>query len=612
MDSGQTLMLFMLATPLIGALALMLPVKEFDDQRSTWNFSLLVSLLTFALSLGMAIEFNWSEPTMQMHTTLPWIPALGLEFSLALDGISIWLVLLTTFLMPIVVLGAFQEVQNRYREFHFWILILEAALLGVFLARDTILFYVCFEFTLVPLYFLIGVFGHTQRLKAARIFFLYTFTGSMLTLVALLYVTWRVADYTGVWSFEIDYLYKFAPKVLTFNEQAWVLVGLLAGFGVKVPLWPLHTWLPQAHTEAPTPGSVDLAGLVLKLGPFGLLRFALPCCPAAVAAGAWIIGIFCVCGIIIAGLVCWVQKDAKKLVAYSSVSHMGFCVLGLFALDNLNIASSGAVMYMISHGLSTGALFLCIGMLYDRFHTRNMDIMSGLARVMPIWATFFIFFIMASVGLPGLNGFVGEFLVMLGVFMSPATTLGWPFAVLAASGVIIASIYLLYLAGRIVWGPMKVPQAHGFGADEKHHVRDLSGREIAALIPLAVLCLVFGLYPSPVLDSFNASLEHTTYEAKKYAQAQYDHGVEAYWYERATTWAEQNGVELTQEFIDAFQPPKPAELSPQQRDMLPPQPPKPDTPDAGAGVGVDLMRETTKPTQTQSETHDSTDHGGQR
>ena len=232
MDSGQTLMLFMLAAPLLGAAAMLLPVREFDDQRSTWNFSLLVTLLTFALSLGMAFEFDWSHPTMQMHTVLPWIPGFGLSFSFGLDGIAIWLVLLTTFLMPIVVLGAFQEVQNRYREFYFWLLTLEAALLGVFLARDTILFYVCFEFTLVPLYFLIGVFGHTQRLKAARIFFLYTFTGSMLSLVSLLYITWRVASVTGQWSFEIDYLYIHAPQTLTFTEQALCLAGLLAGFPV--------------------------------------------------------------------------------------------------------------------------------------------------------------------------------------------------------------------------------------------------------------------------------------------------------------------------------------------------------------------------------------------
>lgn len=536
MDAGQTLMLFMVATPLLGAVAMMLPVREFDHQRSAWNFSLLVTLLTFALSLGMAIEFNWSDPTMQMHTSVPWIPGFGLNFSLGLDGIAIWLVLLTTLLMPIVVLGAFQEVQTRFREFHFWILVLEAALLGVFLSRDMILFYVCFEFTLIPLYFLIGVFGHTQKLKAARIFFLYTFTGSMLSLVSLLYIVWRIADVTGTWSFDIDWLYIHAPNALTETEQAWVLLGLLAGFGVKVPLWPLHTWLPQAHTEAPTPGSVDLAGLVLKLGPFGLIRFAIPCCPQAVVDWAPFIGALCLCGIIIAGLICWVQKDAKKLVAYSSVSHMGFCVLGLFALDQYNIASSGAVMYMISHGLSTGALFLCIGQLYDRFHTRNMDVMSGLGRVMPIWGTFFIFFIMASVGLPGLNGFVGEFLVMLGTFDSPETTLGWPFAVLAATGVIIAAIYLLYLAGRVVWGPLKVPEVHGFAQDEKHHVRDLNGREIIALLPLAVLCLFFGLYPAPVLDSFNDSLEHTTFRAKEIADSDYESPVRAYWENRWHEW----------------------------------------------------------------------------
>ena len=412
--------------------------------------------------------------------------------------------------MPLAVLGSFTAVKQRVREFYFWLLLLEAAMLGVFVARDLIFFYVCFEFTLVPMFFLIGIFGSTQRLKAAKVFFLYTFTGSMLTFAGVLYVAWFHYSYTGRWTFDITSLVNVAtdPVVgLSATQQAWVLAAMLAGFAVKVPLFPFHTWLPLAHTEAPTAGSVVLAGVLLKLGTYALLRLAIPLAPLAAVEFAPVIGILAVAGILYTALICWVQKDIKKLIAYSSVSHLGFCVLGMFALNTTG--ASGSVVYMINHGLSTGALFLCVGMIYERFHTREMARLGGLARVMPVWSFFMVFFCLASVGLPGLNGFVGEFLTLLGAFTSAREVLGPEYAATAGVGMILGAIYILYMVGKVVFGPVKImthddPSAgggHGKGSGHSHEVSDLNIREIVTLIPLAVACLVLGVYPTPMLES---------------------------------------------------------------------------------------------------------------
>ncbi|MFW6060873.1 MAG: complex I subunit 4 family protein, partial [Phycisphaeraceae bacterium] len=511
-----SLLPLLLILPILSAICMLLPnTPALDDQRKAWIWALTSTLATFIVSLIVAVRFNWdATATTQLGGQIPWIPGIGLSFSYGVDTISLWLVLLTTFLMPLVILGSRTAIESRIREYYFWLLLLEALMIGVFIARDIIFFYLCFELTLVPLYFLIGVFGSSQRLKAAAMFFLYTFAGSMLTLGGVLYVAWYASTMQGAtgWTFDIDAL-GAAARTMSFTEQAWVLAALLAGFAVKVPLWPVHTWLPLAHTEAPTAGSVVLAGVLLKLGTYGLLRFALPWCPDAVVVFAPYIGIFAVVGILYTALVCWVQKDVKKLIAYSSVSHLGFCVLGLFALDAVPMVGSGmetsaggvgSVMYMINHGLSTGALFLCIGMIYERFHTREMAQMSGLGRVMPIWATFTVFFVLASVGLPGLNGFVSEFLTLLGAFTSPEGVLGISYAVAAGFGMIFAAIYLLYMVGKVVFGPTKVPAhghghghgaggGHNAGAAHGHGVTDLNVREILTLAPLAVGCLVLGL-----------------------------------------------------------------------------------------------------------------------
>ncbi|MEX0886271.1 MAG: NADH-quinone oxidoreductase subunit M [Phycisphaeraceae bacterium] len=530
MDFNAWLIPLLVLVPLVTALAMLVRTDWFDRPRNAWGWGLGSTLVTFVISLVIAWRFDWGRGgDMQFAGMVEWIPAFGLSFGYGMDSISLWLVLLTTFLMPIVMLGSLTAVASRVREFYFWLLLLQAAMVGVFVATDILFFYLCFEFTLIPLYFLIGVYGSAERLKAARMFFLYTFAGSMLTLAGLIYVAWFNASLpagaaavpsAGQWTFDIQSLYA-AAQAMAPTQQAWVLAALLAGFAVKVPLWPVHTWLPLAHTEAPTAGSVVLAGVLLKLGTYALLRFALPMTPEAIVDFAPWIGALAVVGILYTALVCWVQSDIKKLIAYSSVSHLGFCVLGLFALDAANIGASGAVLYMVNHGLSTGALFLCVGMIYERFHTREMALMGGLARVMPVWAFFLGFFVMASVGLPGLNGFVSEFLTLLATFLSPQSVLGYPYAVAAAFGLIFAAIYLLYMLGRVLFGPVLVP-AHGEPGHAAGPVADLNGREILTLTPLAIGCVVLGLMPWPLLQSLDDAVAAMTSPAQAVVAQRYD------------------------------------------------------------------------------------------
>jgi NADH-quinone oxidoreductase subunit M len=484
------ILFFLMIVPLLGGL--LLPLLAGKNTQAVRNLALAVTLFTFASSLCMLAGFDFSDSANYSLTSqYEWFSGLGLRFSFGVDSISLWLVLLTTFLMPIVIYSSYTAVQERVREFYIWLLLLETAMIGVFVATNVIFFYICFEFTLIPMYFLIGIYGSSQRLKAARIFFLYTFTGSMLTFAGILYMAWC----SGSWDFDFASL-MMAHERMTDTQQLWVMLAMLAGFAVKVPIFPFHTWLPLAHTEAPTAGSVVLAGVLLKLGTYALIRLAIPMLPAAALMVAPWMGILAIIGIVYAALICWMQKDIKKLVAYSSVSHLGFCVLGMFAINVQGL--SGSVMYMINHGLSTGALFILIGMVYERFHTREMAQLNGLAKVMPIWASFMVFFAMASVGLPGLNGFVGEFLTLLGSFTS--VLMGPVYAAVAATGLIFGAIYILYMVGKVVWGPLKLPEGH----DDPHHVKDLNGREITVLIPLALACLWLGLYPNCMLKTLDA------------------------------------------------------------------------------------------------------------
>ncbi len=482
------------------------------------------SLAFFGATLILGAMFDWARSAEFQFGS--WMTFSGGEggvtVGLGVDGVSMMLILLTGLLAPLCVFGSFTAVTERPRTFFAWLVALQAPMVGVFMARDIITFYFCFEFTLVPMFVLIALFGSTNRKAASIKFFLYTFTGSMMTLAGLVYIVWFNATRlppdgsgAGTWTFAIDTLMQ-ASRSMSAKEQAWVLLAMMAGFAVKTPLFPVHTWLPLAHTEAPTAGSVVLAGVLLKLGTYGLYRFVLPFVPEAVVAYAPAIGVICVIGILYAGLICWVQRDVKKLVAYSSVSHLGFCVLGLFALNE--VGSAGSVMYMLNHGLSTGALFFCIGMIYERYHTRSMQELGGLAARMPVWAFFMVFFTLSSVGLPGLNGFIGEIMCLMGAFQSGATwgvggtagPLGPWFGGVAASGMIVSAIYLLYMVGKVVFGPLREPHGHGghggHGHDESHGPLpvDLSRREIAVLTPLAALCLILGLYPVVALRPLEA------------------------------------------------------------------------------------------------------------
>lgn len=404
----------MLIIPLLGAIAIIFAKPTHAKWIATGT-----SLVTFVISLIAAGTFeHWNDGGYGLEFSMPWLTEFGITMSMGVDSVAMMLILLTTLLVPLCVIGSFTGVTSRLREYYAWMLILQTAMIGVFGARDLIFFYVCFELTLVPMYFLIAAYGSdpTQRGRIATKFFVYTFTGSLLTLAGLIYVAWRYATVNSGWTFEIEALVTFASSEggLNSTEQALILLAMMLGFGVKVPLFPVHTWLPLAHTEAPTAGSVILAGVLLKLGTYGIYRFVLPMVPDAVTVYAPAIAILAIIGIIYAALICWVQTDVKRLVAYSSVSHLGFCVLGLFALNPLGV--QGSVLYMINHGLSTGGLFFLIGMVYERYHTRDMNRIGGLARKMPVWAFFMVFFVLSSVGLPALNGFVSELLCLVGAF----------------------------------------------------------------------------------------------------------------------------------------------------------------------------------------------------
>ncbi|MCB9847610.1 MAG: NADH-quinone oxidoreductase subunit M [Phycisphaeraceae bacterium] len=485
--------------PLFGALLVALAPVRFARLLST-----VVTLAALVVSVVAAFRFNWSYPgsvSFQQSYTL--VEQLGVRLSVGADSVSLLLILLTALLGPLCVVGSYTAITTRVRNYYAWLLVLQAAVTGVFAAQDLMLFYVFFEFTLIPLYVLISLYGSTNRRRAATKFFLYTFTGSVIALAGLVYVAYVGYERNLGWSWSIAELQSAAAS-MTRREQAWVMLAMLAGFAVKVPLFPVHTWLPLAHTEAPTAGSVVLAGVLLKLGTYAFYKFVLPFTPLAVMQYAPAIAVLAIIGIIYTGLICWAQNDVKKLVAYSSVSHLGFCVLGLFAVNMVGI--SGSILYMLNHGLSTGALFFCIGMLYERYHTRSMDEMGGLSTKMPVFAFFLVFFTMASVGLPGLNGFVSEFMCLLGAFQSGADgpggvafgSLGPWFAAVAATGMIVAAMYLLYMVGRVLFGPLREPAGHH---EHEKLPTDLSWREIGVLTPIAVLCLVLGLYPKPVLQS---------------------------------------------------------------------------------------------------------------
>ncbi len=444
----------------------------------------------FALSLGLWWAFEPGYGGMQMESVTPWIEAWGVSYSLGVDGISLFMVMLTTFSTSIAILGSFNYIKTRQRAFYALMLLLEAGVVGVFAATDLFLFYVFFELTLVPMYFIVGIWGGERRIYAAIKFFLYTAFGSLLMLIGILYLVFKAKLFLGVPTFAYADLLQVP---LTGTEQLWLFAAFALAFSVKVPVFPLHTWLPDAHVEAPTPGSVILAAVLLKMGTYGFLRFLLPMFPVAaqhptVVTTMLVLGTI---GILYTAWVAAVQPDAKKLVAYTSVAHMGFVVLGVFALTVNGI--QGGLIVMISHGISTGALFLLLGMLYERRHTRVIEDFGGLGRVAPLLATAFVITALTSIGLPGTSGFVGEFLALLGTYETHPVI-----AIIATLGVIFAAYYMLPMVQKIFFNALDKP--------ENRKIKDLSGREIAVLSPLVALMIVIGWHPTPILERMEPSV----------------------------------------------------------------------------------------------------------
>ena len=474
--------------PLLGA-ALLLCVDR-RREAAIKHLAFGVSAVTFLVSLGLYGSFRLDIPGMQFNERAPWIAWLGAEYHVGVDGISLLLVLLTTFLTAVAILSSYAAVTTAVKEYMVCMLLLETGMLGVFVALDLVLFYVFWEGMLIPMYFLIGIWGGPRRIYATLKFFLYTMAGGVLMLVGIIALYFLSGGGPGG-EYTFDLL-KLSALDLPFQVQAWLFLAFAVAFAIKVPMFPFHTWLPDAHVEAPTAGSVILAGVLLKMGTYGFLRFALPLFPDAAQTFAPLIVILSLIAIIYGAIVSIVQPDLKKLVAYSSVSHLGFVMLGTFALTLQGV--TGGLIQMINHGLSTGALFLLVGMIYERRHTRMIADFGGLARIIPVFTVCFLIVTLSSVGLPGLNGFVGEFLVLAGTFR-----VNVPLAVAAGLGVILAAVYMLWMFQRVMFGAV----TH----EENRRLLDLSPRELATLVPVIVFIVWIGIYPKPFLQPTEASLK---------------------------------------------------------------------------------------------------------
>jgi NADH-quinone oxidoreductase subunit M len=477
-----------LFTPLIGAIILLfVPKDKVNAIRWLANIFAFLGLL---VSLPL-IPWFWalkSQPGWKFVEGTPnnWIPSIGSGYVLGIDGISFLLILLTTLLGFLATLSSWTAIESRVKEYYIWLLVLQTGMLGVFMALDLFLFFVFWEAMLVPMYLLIGIWGGPRKLYAAIKFFLYTLFGSVLMLLGILFLYFHHHTVTGIYTFSLDALYKTAPLIQS-PYAFWLFLAFFLGFAIKVPMFPFHTWLPDAHVEAPTAGSVILAGVLLKMGTYGFIRFSIPFFPSVAMDSrvrGWIIALSII-GILYGALVSLMQKDMKKLVAYSSVSHLGFCTLGIFAMNPAGL--SGSVLQQINHGISTGMLFLIVGVLYERRHTREIAEYGGISNVMPVYATVSLIAFMSSLGLPLLNGFVGEFTILQGTFMENKAWAAW-----AVPGVILGAAYLLWLYQRVYFGPVNNPK------NEK--LLDLSGREIAVFAPLLVLAFAIGLYPKPIFQ----------------------------------------------------------------------------------------------------------------
>jgi NADH-quinone oxidoreductase subunit M len=487
------LLSLLLEVPLLGALALLFIPRQWT--AIIRRFSLGVMVLELWISAWL-FHGDYSGSAYQFTQDVEWIPALGIRYSVGVDGISYWLVLLTTVLTPISLYVSFNSLTTKVKEYAIAFLLLEVGMVGAFVSLDLFLFYVFWELMLVPMYLIIGIWGGKDRIYAALKFFIYTMVGSLLMLVAALYVVAQYHALSGEYSFALADLLRLQ---LTQDEQLWLFAAFALAFAIKVPMFPLHTWLPDAHVQAPTGGSVILAAVLLKLGGYGFLRFAMPLFPYASHFLGPTLAVFAVVGIIYGAACAWVQRDVKKLVAYSSVSHLGFVMLGIFSITRGGI--EGAILQMIAHGVSTGALFILVGVIYDRRHTRDLADFGGLAKVMPIYATLFVIVTMSSVGLPGTNGFIGEFMILSGAFVSEELSV-WErvFAFFAATGVILAAVYMLHAVLKMFWGPLTNKANAG--------LPDINHREAIALAPLVFLIFGMGVFPSSMLDTMRPSVAH--------------------------------------------------------------------------------------------------------
>jgi len=489
MDFATNLLNVICYLPLVGALVIVFLVKREQTKAIKWVATVTVGL-DFVISIPLWFLYDPQGAAFQFVYQHDWIPSVGSRYFFGIDGISLLLILLTTLLGFISVYSSFTAITHREKEYYVFLLLLQTGMLGVFMSLDFILFYVFWEVMLVPMYFLIGVWGGPRKLYAAIKFFLYTLFGSVLMLVGILALYFY--NSTGLAAiglpglgnaptFDVTELFKIAPQIPA-GVQFWVFLAFFVGFAIKVPMFPFHTWLPDAHVEAPTAGSVILAGVLLKMGTYGFIRFSLPLLPdATVKAVPWVAGLAIV-GIVYGALVAMAQKDMKKLVAYSSVAHLGFVMLGLFAFNNAGM--QGGVIQSINHGLSTGGLFLLVGIIYERRHTRQIVDFGGISQVMPIYATLFMIILLASIGLPLLNGFVGEFTILVGAFLAD-----WKWALFASLGVVLGAAYMLWLYQRVFFGELK--------HEENKSLQDVNLREILTLVPLIVACVWIGVYPKP-------------------------------------------------------------------------------------------------------------------
>src|SRR3954466_6429750 len=490
-----------LFTPLAGALLLLLVNKE-NVAAIRWIAN-AVALVGFVISIPLWFWYNPGSGEFQFVERLPWIPSIGAEYFLGVDGLSALLILLTTMMGFIAILSSWGAITERVKEYYIFLLVLQTGMLGAFMALDFLLFFLFWEVMLVPMYFLIGIWGSANRLYSAIKFFLYTLVGSVVMLLGILAIYFYNHSVTGVYSFDVTQFHKLA---LPYDLQWWVFLAFFLGFAIKVPMFPFHTWLPDAHTDAPTAGSVILAAVLLKMGTYGFLRFSLPILPDATRHFVPYVATLCIIGIVYGALVALAQKDWKRLVAYSSVSHMGMVTLGMFALNPIGI--TGSVIQQINHGISTGALFLLVGAVYERRHTREISEYGGLSKVMPAFAAIFLVMTMSSIGLPTLNGFIGELLILQGVFVANKV---W--AAFAGSGVVLGAAYMLYLYQRTMFGKVDNPK--------NERLLDMSHREFATFAPLLVLAVWMGIYPAPFLRRLETSVQQIVLRVSPQYAAKY-------------------------------------------------------------------------------------------